>query len=250
MSFPFNQIEFNRNAVQPIECLKGGFELIKSQYWLFVGITLVGLIIGAVVPLGILMGPMMCGIYLALFHTMRRQPIEFGTLFKGFDYFGDAVVAGLLHFVPLIVILVPTYIVFMGLYVGLLVAMAASNGNPNPGLILGFVGSFLLLWVVVVLLVIVITILFTFAYPLIVDRRLSGFNAVKLSMRAGLANFWRLLGMFLLTALMNMAGAVFCYVGAILVLPIGLAAIAVAYQQVFGLGNVQPSVPPQPPSFV
>ncbi|HUS09425.1 MAG TPA: hypothetical protein VMZ30_03080, partial [Pyrinomonadaceae bacterium] len=64
MSFPFNEIGFNRNAVQPIECIKSGWDLIKSQYWLFVGMTVVGVIIGSVVPLGILMGPMMCGIYL------------------------------------------------------------------------------------------------------------------------------------------------------------------------------------------
>src|SRR6266850_7159902 len=105
-------IEFRRNAVQPMECLRAGFELIKSQYWLFVGMTAVGVIIGSVVPLGILMGPMMCGIYLALFQTRRGQPIEFGTLFKGFDYFGDSLIATLLHIIPVIVIIVPAYIVF------------------------------------------------------------------------------------------------------------------------------------------
>jgi hypothetical protein len=32
-------------------------------------------------------------------------------------------------------------------------------------------------------------------------------------------------------------------------MPIGIAAIAVAYEQVFGLGDVQPNLPPPPPSF-
>jgi hypothetical protein len=112
MSSPIDQIQFKRNAVEPIECIKAGFALIKSQYWLFVGITVVGIIIGSIVPLGILMGPMMCGIYLALFQTRRRQPIEFGTLFKGFDYFGDSLIATLLHLIPVIVIIVPSYIIF------------------------------------------------------------------------------------------------------------------------------------------
>jgi uncharacterized membrane protein len=249
MSFPANQIEFNRNAVQPIECIKAGFELIKSQYWLFVGITAVGIIIGAVVPLGIVMGPMMCGIYLALFKTRRRQPIEFGMLFKGFDYFADALIATLIHVVPLIIILIPTYIVFVGLYLGMFLTIIASEGDPNLAAIVGFIASFMVLWLVVLVLIVVVSILFTFTYPLIVDRRLSGLNAVKLSMRAGLANFWRLLGLLLLTALMNIVGAVFCYVGAFLALPIGFAAIAVAYEQVFGLGNAQPNAPPPPPSF-
>jgi uncharacterized membrane protein len=246
MSFPFNEISFNRNAVQPMECIKGGWELIRSQYWLFVGMTLVGIIIGSVVPMGILMGPMMCGIYLALFNTRRGQPIEFGLLFKGFDYFGDAVVATLIHMVPIVVIVVPAYLLF---YVGMFGMMAATNGQPNPGAMLGLLGVFAVFWFVVMLAVIVLSVIFAFAYPLIVDRRLSGLNAVKLSIRAGFANFWRLLGMLVLTGLLTFVGVLFCYVGAFLVLPISFAAIATAYEQVFGLGQVQPNLPPPPPSF-
>ncbi len=250
MSFPFNQIEFKRNAVEPVECIKAGLNLIRSQYWLFVGMTAVGIIIGSVVPLGILMGPMMCGIYLALFQTRRRQPIEFGILFKGFDYFGDSLIATLLHMIPIFVILIPSYFVFIALYVGFIVVMAQSNGSPNPAAVIGFFALVIVFWLAVFLLLIVLSVIFTFAYPLIVDRRLSGLDAVKLSIRAALGNFWRLLGMLLLTGLMNFAGALFCYVGVFFVLPISLAAIASAYEQVFGLGEVQPNLPPPPPSFV
>jgi len=250
MSFPFDQIQFKRNAVEPVECIKAGFDLIKREYWLFVGITAVGIIIGSVVPLGILMGPMMCGIYLALFQARRGQPIEFGLLFKGFDYFGDSLIATLLHLIPVFVILVPSYIVFVVFYVGFLMTMSQGGGEPNPAALLGFFGLVIIFWLIVFVLLIVLSVIFTFAYPLIVDRRLSGLDAVKLSIRAALANFWRLLGMLLLTGLLNFAGAMFCYVGAFFVLPIGFAAIATAYEQVFGLGEVRPNLPPPPPSFV
>jgi hypothetical protein len=249
MSFPFNQIEFKRNAVQPIECIKAGLNLIKSQYLLFVAMTAVGIIIGTVVPLGILLGPMMCGIYLAFFKTRRGQPIEFGDLFKGFDFFGDSLIATLLHLIPVIVILVPSYLIFVVFYVGFILAMS-QGGEPNPIAILGFIALVVVFWLVVVVLLIVLSVIFTFAYPLIVDRRLSGLDAVKLSIRAAMANFWRLLGMLLLTGLMNFVGAMFCYVGAFFVLPIGFAAMASAYEQVFGLGEVRPNLPPPPPSFV
>src|SRR5258705_13684635 len=156
MSFPFNEIEFKRNAVQPVECIKAGWELIKSQYWLFVGMTVVGIIIGSVVPLGILMGPMMCDIYLALFQTRRRQPIEFGLLFKGFEYFGDAVIATLLHMIPIVIVIAPAYILYI---VGMFGMMAASqNGEPNPGAMLGFFGIFGLVWLVIMLLMIVLSV--------------------------------------------------------------------------------------------
>ena len=247
MSAPFDLPEFRRKAVEPVVCIKAGWKLIKNQYWLFVGITAVGILVGSVVPFGILLGPMMCGIYLTLFKAKRGQPIEFGDLFKGFDYFADSLIATLLHLVPVLVVFVPSYIVF---YIGLFFLMPR-NGEPDPGALFGFFGLFAVFWLVMMVLLILVSVGFTFAYPLIVDRRLSGLNAVKLSIKAGMANFWQLLGMLLLNGLFSFVGLLFCYVGAFLVLPLGFAAIATAYEQVFGLadGDVQPNLPPPPPTF-
>ena len=72
--------DFTPNAVQPIECLKAGWELIKDQYWLFMGVTLVALLIGQLAPFGILMAPMMCGIYLVLFQRLLGRQVEPGGL--------------------------------------------------------------------------------------------------------------------------------------------------------------------------
>lgn len=242
-------IQFNRGVIRPVECLKAGHELIRSQYWLFVGISAVGMIIAGVVPLGILMGPMMCGVYLTLFKQRRGQRIEFGDLFKGFDYFGESLIAALLHMVPIFIVLVPTYIIF---YISMFAMMAASGGGSEPGLVLGFFGFWAIIWLVLIAILILISVAFTFAYPLIVDRRLGGFDAIKLSMKAAMANFWGLLGMILLSSLLTFCGVLLCYVGAFLVMPITFGAIAVAYEQVFGLsaGTGQPDLPPPPPSFM
>lgn len=246
MSFPLNEIQFNRNAVRPVECIKQGWELIRSQYWLFVGISVVGMLIAGLVPLGILMGPMMCGIYIALFKQRRGQLVEFGDLFKGFDHFGDSLIAALLHMIPIFLILVPTYIMF---YVSMFAMLGGTGGQPDPGVVLGFFGFWGLILLVMIVVMILISVVFTFAYPLIVDRRTSGVDAVKLSMKAALANFWGLLGLMLLTSLLGLVGALACYVGAIFVMPISFAAIATAYEQVFGLSEVKPNVPPPPPTF-
>ena len=248
MSVPFDVPEFRRKAVEPVACIKAGWNLIKDQYWLFVGITAVGFLIGSFVPLGILLGPMMCGIYLALLKTRRGQPVEFGELFKGFDYFGDSVIATLLHVVPMLVIFVPSYIVF---YIALFFMMPRDGREPDPGTMLSFVALFGVFWIVMMVLLIIISVGFTFAYPLIVDRRLSGLNAVKLSIKAAMANFWQLLGMLLLNGLLSFVGVLFCYVGVFFVLPVTFAAIVAAYEQVFGIatGERQPNLPPPPPTF-
>jgi uncharacterized membrane protein len=72
-----------------------------------------------------------------------------------------------------------------------------------------------------------------FVYPLIVDRKLSGGEALRLSIRAGRANFMGLFGLVLLIGLLGLVGLLACYVGAIFVMPISFAAIVVAYQRVF-----------------
>ena len=242
------EIPYKRKAVDPVECIKAGWELVKPQYWLFVGMTFVAFFIGSAVPFGILMGPMMCGIYLTAFARKRREPIEFGMLFKGFDFFGPSVIATLLHAVPIIAILVPTYVLF---YASLVLAMVSQGDNPNPAALLGILGTFSIVVLVIVVLITIISIGFTFAYPLIVDRRLKGFDAVKLSFKAAMANFWRLLAMGLLTSVMAIVGMVFCYVGMFLVFPISYGAIASAYEQVFGLAHAQEAsnLPPPPPTF-
>jgi uncharacterized membrane protein len=210
--------------------------------------SFVGFFIGSAVPFGILMGPMMCGIYLTCFARRRREPVEFGLLFKGFEFFGPSVIATLIHAVPIVAILVPTYVVF---YASLVLAVVAQGDEPNPLALLGVLGTFGLIMVVVVVLIIIVSIGFTFAYPLIVDRRLAGLDAVKLSFKAAMANFWRLLAMGLLTGVMAMVGLAFCYVGMFLVFPISYGAIASAYEQVFGLAHATEAtnLPPPPPIF-
>lgn len=243
------QIPYRRQAVQPVECIKAGWELVKDQYWLFVGIIFIGVLIGGAIPLGILLGPMMCGIYMTLLKRRRGEPIEFGLLFKGFDYFGPSLIATLLHIVPIIAIVLPAYFLF---YVSMIVSIAAQGDEPNPAAMFGIMGMFGLFWLFVMVVVIIISIGFTFAYPLIVDRKLQGFDAVKLSFKAAMPNFWRILLMNLLGSLLSACGVLLCYVGVFLVFPIVYGAVASAYEQVFGLASPDENysnLPPPPPTF-
>jgi hypothetical protein len=243
-------IPFKRGAVEPMTCLKEGFDLIKNQYWFFVGMCFVAILVGSAVPFGILMGPMMCGMYMTFFMKRTGQPIEFGTLFKGFDYFGQSVIATLIHVVPIVIIVVPAYLLF---YVGFVISLAAggSGDEPNPMFAFGFMGFMIVFWLVIFVIIIVISIAFTFSYPLIVDRKLNGVEAVKLSAKAAMANFWKLLGLSLMSGLIGFLGVLCCYVGVFFVFPISYAALAIAYEQVFGIQNVQraSNLPPPPPVF-
>lgn len=247
MSTP--ELVYQRNAVQPLECIKEAWALIKDQYWLFVGIAAVAMLVGSAVPMAILLGPMMCGLQLTFFTRMRNRPIEFGLLFKGFDYFGPSLVATLLHVIPIVIIVVPAYFVF---YFAFILSIAVQGNEPNPAAMFGVMAMFMLFWLVMVIVIVFVSIGFTFSYPLIVDRKLSAMDAIKWSFKAAMANFWRILGMTLLTGLLGFAGMMVCYVGAFLVFPIQYGALAVAYQKVFGLSNIEEfgsPLPPPPPAF-
>ena len=75
-------IEFKTGVIRPIECFKEGWELIKDQYWLFLGISLVGGLLAAF-SMYILLGVAFCGVYYCLQQKYNRQPFNFADLFKG-----------------------------------------------------------------------------------------------------------------------------------------------------------------------
>ncbi|HEY0323230.1 MAG TPA: hypothetical protein VGC66_19900 [Pyrinomonadaceae bacterium] len=237
-----NLPEFNRGAVRPVECLRGGWNLIKDQYWLFLGMAFVALFIGSAVPLGILLGPMMCGLYMAFFRRQRGEPVTFELLFKGFDFFGDSLVATLVQVVPMFLVVVPTYIISVAY---LTISMNQPGRRGQPPDMFPFIVFFIVIFVVIMTVSLIIHMFFAFTYPLIVDRRLSGINAVKTSIKAAAANLGGVLGLALLTMLLGIAGVLLCYVGAIFVLPINFAAWSIAYRQVFSAQDV----PPAPPVF-
>ena len=224
-----NALEFRRGVVKPVECLRAGWDLIKGQYWLFLGITLAALFVGSAVPMGILMGPMFCGLHLALLRRQRGEPVAFDTLFKGFDYFVDSLVATLVQVIPFMLILIPTYAVSFLLFYS---SFKPGRRGEAPDLFpfFAFVG---VIFLVIIVSSIIIGVFFIFTYPLIVDRRLSGLNAVKTSARAAAANLGGVFGLVLLMTLLSYAGVLLCYVGVFFVLPLHFAAYAIAYRQVF-----------------
>jgi len=241
------QADFRAGVIKPVECIKEGWALIKDQYWLFFGITLVGMLIGGAVPI-VLLGPMMSGIFLCLFQRQRHEPVEFGTLFKGFDYFVPSLIVALIKVIPVIILMIPYYIFMMAV----MFKTMPRGGNPSPedtsAFFMSFFGIEIVFVVVVVAVSMLIEIFFIFAFPLVVDRKLSGLDAVKLSFRAGKANFGGVFGLLLLNAGLGIVGILCCIVGAYFYLPVSIAAMSVAYRRVFPDVSQTFSGPPPPPA--
>ena len=226
-------IEFKRGAIRPIECFKAGWDLIKDQYWLFMGMAFVGIFLGSMAPMGILLGPMMCALHLAFFHRARGQTVRFEDLTKGFEYFLQSLIATLIQVIPMMIIIVPFYLIGAVGFMAVMGRAAQSRQDASPADLLLMFGTFAIMVIIIFAISILIGTLFLFTYPLIVDKRLSGVDAVKLSIKAAFANLGGILGLTLLGFVLGLAGMLLCYVGGFFVMPIGLAARHVAYRQVF-----------------
>ena len=240
-------VEFRTGVIKPIECVKEAWALIKDQYWLFLGIVFVGVFIGGAVPI-VLIGPMMVGIYMCLFRKMRGEPVEFGMLFKGFDYFVQGLVAALIQMIPMIVVMVPMYIIIFALMMTTMPRGGPATPEESSRFVMTLLG-FELVFVVVMLTVgILVSIFFLFAFPLIADKELSGVDAVKLSIKSAKANFGGVLGLLLVNVGLGIVGVLACYVGVFLIAPITFTSYAIAYRRVFPETSLGFASPPPPPA--
>jgi hypothetical protein len=212
-----DRFAYNRGAVRPLACLREGWQLIKDDYWLFLGICFVGALVGGMGPFGILLGPTMCGIHLCLLRREHGLSVSFSMLFNGFEYFLQSFIATLFMVVPMIVLMIALYVLFAVAFFGLIAAQGPQQRNAPPGdaffvALFSMYGVFIL---AIVSISLTMQLLFFFIYPLIVDRELSGVEAVKLSIRAAFGNFFGLVGLLLLTTALSFVGLLACYVGAI-----------------------------------
>ena len=233
--------EFQTGVIRPVECMKEGWELIKDDYWLFLGISFVGMLVGGIIPFGLGIGAMFCGIYFVMLQKMNGQRFEFGDLFKGFNYFLPGLITSLIVIVPTIIAVLVLY----GSMFALFFAMVASEGNG--AVVFGMFATLFIEGVIISVLLSCLHALVMFAYPLIVDRNLNGVDAFKLSARAVWANLSGVVGIILLEFVMGIVGYMALAIGVYFVLPIMFAGVLVAYRKVFPpLNNNQTYNPPQP----
>lgn len=210
------KISFRKVSIRPIKLLKGAKILVGDQYWLFVRIVFVGILLASLVPFGILMGSMMCGIYLCYLRKSQNQEVTFGMLFKGMDYFVEGLIVTLIKIAVTLVVAIPVYLIVI-----------------VPLMALGRSGLVALVFVVFVLVYTIVFLWFLFACLLIVDRGLQAIPAIKASGRAGLANAGGLVGMLLLYGLISCLAACCCYVPVLLFTPLCFGAVVLAYREIF-----------------
>ena len=228
------EIAYHKDAIKPWECIKEGWNLIDAQYGLFIMLVALGMLI-SLAPWGLLVGPMTCGIYLCLLARLNQRKTEGQMLFQGFNFFQPSLVATIIYSLPISLITVPVSISFQSRVEALERSLQAQVGigqltSVQIHELLVLAGT---MFGAALLRNTVIQFLGMFTYPLIVEYQMNAWSAVKLSFKAAFDNMFGLLGLIILTTIINFLSICCCLVGVLFTLPLQYAAWAVAYRQVF-----------------
>jgi len=231
--------EFRTGVINPVECVKEGFELIKRDYWLLFAIALVGGLLSGF-TMYILAGAMFCGIFYAFIRAIDGHPVAFDDLWKGMEHFGPGLVI-------ILIAVVPSFVYYIFVYLTLFAAIIAGAQAGEAGLIGGVVLIGLVDLAVLIALVCFHTLL-TFSFPLIVDRKLGAIDAMKTSARAVWQNLSGVVGLVLVNMGLMLLGVITCGIGMYFIMPIMIAGNVVAYRRVFPSLESRTAFNPPPPN--
>ncbi len=252
------QINFNRGAVNPTQCISDGWQIIKNDYLMYLGIAFVAYLLTGCVPILnlFLIGPVTGGVFYCLLRRMRGEYVSFGDMFKGFEKFVPLMLIGLIQAIPGIIIQI------VQLTTDVARLFIENRGNTNGSVFLQSSGAgeaalaggiiiFAIIFAIVALIIgIAWAVSFFFAFPLIIEHNLGVVEAITTSARAGWSNFGGLLLLIILEGLLALVGVLALCVGVFFVLPVIYAANAVAYRQVFPVSETfAPSAPPPPTDY-
>lgn len=235
-----NGENFKTGVINPIECFKEGWELIKSDYWLLFAISIVGALIGGF-SLYILTGAMLCGIYFCFLRKIDTGTVSFDDLWKGFSYF-------LPGFLVMLIIIIPLIFIYGIIYVPFILKLIMGSAMSSDEMTQMFFGALAIDAVLAVFMVCFHTLLI-FAFPLIVDKQMSAGQAVKTSVKAVWQNLSGIAGIIAIQFGLSILGLISCGIGLYFLLPIMLAGFTVAYRKIFPSLKNQNFNPPPPNAY-
>jgi hypothetical protein len=192
------------------------------------------------VVLNLVMGPMIGGLFLVYLKVVRGEDTGVGEVFAGFQraymhLFLGALVVSLVATVCML----PFQFVWQSKVGPLLVQMQHMQNDPAgiqklfPQMISSSMSSLPVLFVCLIP-VTFFTVCWQFTLPLIIDKQMAFGDAMRTSWHMVMKHWWPVFGVIVLAGLLSLLGVFGCCVGVLFTAPIGLAALMVAYETIFG----------------
>jgi hypothetical protein len=232
-------------------CIGRGWELLKNNFGLlfasFLIYMLIEIAIGGLARIPfigplfsianlIIAGPLMGGLFYVFIQAIRSRPAGVGDMFAGFSRaFGQLFLGTLVSGLLVGLCLIPFVVVFIWKIIP--VAVHFQHAAPDRAEILTAVKSTLFISLPVLFICLIpvtyLAVNWKFTLPLIVDRQLDFWTAMKASWKMVNKHWWHIFGLLVLIGLLNVAGFCVCCVGVLFTAPIGLGALMYAYETIF-----------------
>ncbi|HVU28565.1 MAG TPA: glycerophosphoryl diester phosphodiesterase membrane domain-containing protein [Verrucomicrobiae bacterium] len=233
-------------------CIGHGWDLLKNNFSVvFVG-TLIYLLIEfavgmvAQIPLigpfiqianFVISGPLMGGLLYLFIRVIRKEPATAGDVFSGFQRaFGQLFLGTLVQGLLIGLCMVPFIIIFVIKFIPL-IGHLEPHGAPPSAEVLAALKSMLLTSLPVFLICLIpamfLAVNWKFTLPLIVDKKMDFWTAMKTSWKMVMKHWWLVFGLIILISLINSLGFLACCVGVLFTMPIGLGALMYAYETIF-----------------
>lgn len=228
-------------------CVGRGWNLLTSNFWPLVGgcaiyLLIIGGISGfAQIPfIGplfsiaslLITGPLVGGVYIFILRAMRGQRPDVSDVFAGFrDNLGQLILA---YLIP--VLIAGAAAIPGAIMMAVPIIIMASHEAANAGLIALATAGFVLFLVPLIYF----SVCWAFTIPLVADRRLDFWPAMKASRAQVGRHWWTVFGLFIVTGLLNLAGMLACCIGMFVSMPLVFIVMLLAYETLFLTRTAQP----------
>lgn len=189
----------------------------------------------------VVLGPVLGGLYYVYLSIIRGKQAGAGDVFLGFKYFQDLFLGRLIPSLVSVIFMLP-YTIASGRTLGPFFDQLQQDPHSiKPEemfskMFSAFSGAALPFFLCL-LPVMYFSVNWAFTVPLIIDKQMGFWTAMKTSWKMVHKHWFHVFGLLVLVGLINLAGFCVCCVGALFTVPLSLAAVMYAYEDIFGRQN-------------
>jgi hypothetical protein len=188
--------------------------------------------------LALIMGPATGGLYQVYLSIIRGQPASAGDLFAGFKQFQDLYLGKLIPGIIGAACMLPYNIANAAKMAPLMDSIRQNPGSTNPQEIFSQMISTFTSSLPIFLLCMIPAMYFSvnwmFVLPLISDKKFGFWSAMTTSWKMVHRHWFHVFGLAVVVGLINIAGVCACCIGVLATIPLTLAALMCAYEDIFG----------------
>jgi hypothetical protein len=186
-------------------------------------------------------GPALGGLFYVYISLMRGKMVSVGGLFEGFKSFQDLFLGKLIPAFALTLCWLPFTIASASKMGPIFDRLQENPQGMNPHEFLSQLSSALTPSLPIIFVSLIpamyLTINWQFTLLLIVDKQMGFWTAMRTSWKMVHKHWFLIFGLLVLVGLLNLAGFLVCCIGGIVTIPLGMAALCYAYEDIFGRQN-------------